>query len=199
MSVSSDIVAKDISSLADIGAGGIEYLPFYFYGLVYSQLIPVPDGQIEPPTDWSIYGFGDTAFNELFKETLQAIKDQGDGFNIDFALGPNQGAGVPSEPGTEGLSYEIVGLIYHVTSKRRNEARSLHLPGTRKRNRGSRTDIFRPSTTTIPPSYSSRWSRIPGTARAIRSGESHRRFRAQGHWPYVYPPRPRTAQPAHCV
>lgn len=101
-------MAKDISSLADIGAGGIEYLPFYFYGLVYAQLIPVPDGPIEPPTDWSIYGFGDTAFNELFKETLQAIKDQGNGFNIDFALGPNQGAGVPSEPGTEGLSYEIV-------------------------------------------------------------------------------------------
>ncbi|KAG8157140.1 hypothetical protein KVR01_013130 [Diaporthe batatas] len=107
-SVSAEIVAKDISSLAGVGAGGIEYLPFYFYGLVYAQLIPVPEGPIEPPTDWSIYGFGDTAFNELFKETLKAIKDQGNGFNIDFALGPNQGAGVPSEPGTDGLSYEIV-------------------------------------------------------------------------------------------
>lgn len=107
-SASAEIVAKDISSLADIGAGGIAYLPFYFYGLVYAQLVPVPDGPIEPPTDWSIYGFGDTAFNELFKETLKVIKDQGNGFSIDFALGPNQGAGVPSEPGTEGLSYEIV-------------------------------------------------------------------------------------------
>ncbi|KAL1880144.1 hypothetical protein Daus18300_001507 [Diaporthe australafricana] len=106
-SVSADIVAKDISSLASVGAGGIEYLPFYFYGLVYAQLIPVPEGPIEPPTDWNIYGFGDTAFNELFKETLKAIKAEGNGFNIDFALGPNQGAGVPSEPGTEGLSYEI--------------------------------------------------------------------------------------------
>lgn len=123
-SVSADIVAKDISSLADIGAGGIEYLPFYFYGLVYAQLIPVPDGPIEPPTDWSIYGFGDTAFNELFKETLQAIKDQGNGFNIDFALGPNQGAGVPSEPGTEGLSYEIVGFPRCVVKNLRTEQES---------------------------------------------------------------------------
>lgn len=82
----------------------------------------MPDGPVEPPTDWSIYGFGDTAFNELFKETLQAIKDQGNGFNIDFALGPNQGAGVPSEPGTEGLSYEIVGLAHRVKiTKFRNE------------------------------------------------------------------------------
>lgn len=123
-SVSADIVAKDISSLAEIGAGGIEYLPFYFYGLVYAQLIPVPDGPIEPPTDWSIYGFGDAAFNELFKETLQAIKDQGNGFNIDFALGPNQGAGVPSEPGTEGLSYEIVGFARLVVAKRRTKKES---------------------------------------------------------------------------
>lgn len=129
--MSAEIVAKDISSLADIGAGGIEYLPFYFYGLVYAQLIPVPDGPIEPPTDWSIYGFGDTAFNELFKETLQAIKDQGNGFNIDFALGPNQGAGVPSEPGTEGLSYEIVGFTHRMNSKHMNEQEShnLQAPG----------------------------------------------------------------------
>lgn len=185
-SVSADIVAKDISSLADIGAGGIEYLPFYFYGLVYAQLIPVPDGPIEPPTDWSIYGFGGTAFNELFKETLQAIKDQGNGFNIDFALGPNQGAGVPSEPGTEGLSYEIVGFARLVVKKKQNRARVSHPSGTRQRNRGSRGDIFRPGTTTISPSSSPRRSRIPGRARAVRPGEPHRRFRTQSHRSYVH-------------
>lgn len=96
--------------MADIGAGGLEFLPFYLYGLIYSQIgmsSAVPNS-IEPPTDWSIYGFGDEAFNALFKDVLQAVKDEGDGFVIDFALGPNQGAGVPSVPGTDGLAVHLV-------------------------------------------------------------------------------------------
>ncbi|KAK7733053.1 hypothetical protein SLS53_008382 [Cytospora paraplurivora] len=109
-SVSPDIVAKDISSLATIGAGGLEFLPFYLYGLVYANIgaTSAAPNSVAPPTDWSIYGFGDEAFNLLFKNALQAVKAAGNEFVIDFALGPNQGAGVPSVPGTKGLAVHLV-------------------------------------------------------------------------------------------
>lgn len=96
--------------MASIGAGGLEFLPFYLYGLVYANIdetSAAPDS-IAPPTDWSIYGFGDEAFKALFKKVLQAVEDVGNGSVIDFALGPNQGAGVPSVPGTEGLAVQLV-------------------------------------------------------------------------------------------
>ncbi|ROW04985.1 hypothetical protein VPNG_06978 [Cytospora leucostoma] len=109
-SVSPDIVAKDISSLATIGAGGLEFLPFYLYGLVYADIgaASAAPNSVAPPTDWSIYGFGDEAFKLLFKDALQTVKAAGNGFVIDFALGPNQGAGVPSVPGTKGLAVHLV-------------------------------------------------------------------------------------------
>ncbi|ROV88303.1 hypothetical protein VMCG_10483 [Cytospora schulzeri] len=109
-SASSDIVAKDISSMSTIGAGGLQFVPFYLYGLVYSQIGmgSAAPNSVAPPTDWSIYGFGDEAFNMLFKDVLQAVRDEGDGFVIDFALGPSQGAGVPSVPGTDGLAVQLV-------------------------------------------------------------------------------------------
>lgn len=112
-SVSSAIVNRDISSMASIGAGGVEFLPFYLYGLVYANIdeSSAPPGSIAPPTDWSIYGFGDEAFKALFKDALQAVKDIGDGFVIDFPLGPNQGAGVPSAPSSEGLAVHLVSFF----------------------------------------------------------------------------------------
>ncbi|KUI65520.1 hypothetical protein VM1G_01214 [Cytospora mali] len=109
-SVSPAIVSKDISSIAAIGAGGLEFIPFYLYGLIYLQfgMDSAAPNSVEPPTDWSIYGFGDEAFNALFKDALRAVRAEGNGFMMDFALGPNQGAGVPSVPGTEGLAVHLV-------------------------------------------------------------------------------------------
>ncbi|CAK7214333.1 hypothetical protein SBRCBS47491_002105 [Sporothrix bragantina] len=83
-SVSADILGADIASLITAGAGGIELLPFYNYG--------------QPPisTDWSVYGFGTPAFKDLFRAALNATaRHKG---VMDFALGANQGAGVPSPP-----------------------------------------------------------------------------------------------------
>ncbi|KAF2472794.1 uncharacterized protein BDR25DRAFT_157719, partial [Lindgomyces ingoldianus] len=96
-SVSPGIVTKDIHDAKAVGAGGLEYLPFYLYGLV---------GNATPPTDWTKYGFGTPAFNSLLKSSLKAAKDTG--ILIDYALGANQGQGVPSEVMTPGLSVELL-------------------------------------------------------------------------------------------
>ncbi|CAK7225680.1 hypothetical protein SCUCBS95973_005945 [Sporothrix curviconia] len=83
-SVSARVLDADIASLLAAGAGGIELLPFYNYG--------------QPPvsTDWSVYGFGTPAFQQLFRAALNATAAHGG--VLDFALGANQGAGVPSPP-----------------------------------------------------------------------------------------------------
>ena len=99
-SVPAEVVAGDVASVTEIGAGGLEILPYYLYGY--------PEGRYNEstPTDWSKHGFGTPAFNALFKSTLRAV--QTSNVLLDFALGPNQGAGVPAEPGTSGLSYELL-------------------------------------------------------------------------------------------
>lgn len=99
-SVPADIVASDVASIAGVGAGGLEFLPFYLYGY------PTGSYNSTTPTNWSTYGFGTPAFNSLFKNTLLAAKNSS--LLLDFALGPNQGAGVPAVPGTTGLSYELL-------------------------------------------------------------------------------------------
>ncbi|CAK7231257.1 hypothetical protein SEUCBS140593_007865 [Sporothrix eucalyptigena] len=106
-SVSAAVLDADIQSIVQAGAGGIELLPFYNYG--------------QPPvsTDWSIYGFGTKAFRKLFHKALNATAVYGG--ELDFALGANQGAGVPSPPppssvqnvtafleGGRGLAMELV-------------------------------------------------------------------------------------------
>lgn len=92
-SVSPAALDADIASLAAIGAGGLELLPFFNYG--------------QPPisTDWSVYGFGTPAFAALFQAALNATAVHGKADNegekgmvLDFALGANQAAGVPSPP-----------------------------------------------------------------------------------------------------
>ena len=92
-----DIVRKDIASVVDVGAGGVEFLPFYLYGL--------PGGGA-PPTDWTKFGFGSPAFKDLLKGALQETKEQG--LVMDIAQGANQGQGVPSAPLTSGLAVELV-------------------------------------------------------------------------------------------
>ncbi|KAF2180154.1 hypothetical protein K469DRAFT_753618 [Zopfia rhizophila CBS 207.26] len=99
-SVSSDLIAKDFRDAKAAGAGGLEYLPFYLYGL------PTQLPGIGTPTDWNKYGFGTPAFSSQFKDALKAAKDAG--IVLDYALGANQGQGVPSEPLTFGLAVQLL-------------------------------------------------------------------------------------------
>lgn len=93
-SVTHSSVENDVREIAAVGGGGLEFLPFYNYGL---------DPAV---TDWSIYGFGTDAFNNLFHAALNLASTLQLAF--DFALGPNQGAGVPSEVETLGLAKTLV-------------------------------------------------------------------------------------------
>lgn len=90
-------VSRDIESLSAIGAGGLEFIPFYNYGF-RSPLFPSWDG--------GEFGFGGAKFNELFKTTLKAAKDNG--LIFDFSIGANQGQGVVAEPLTPGLAMQLV-------------------------------------------------------------------------------------------
>ncbi|KAL4951765.1 hypothetical protein BDW69DRAFT_186077 [Aspergillus filifer] len=105
-SVNTSTVQSDIHSASFIGAGGIELLPLYNYG---ASLAPPPDG-----ADWAKYGFGTSAFNEVFKGAMTAARDAGMVF--DFALGANQGQGVPSIPGDEGLQWDLAPFNTTITN-----------------------------------------------------------------------------------
>ncbi|KAI1275503.1 hypothetical protein F5Y07DRAFT_170671 [Xylaria sp. FL0933] len=93
-SVPHESVTRDIDEVAAVGGGGIEFVPFYNYGLGPAV------------TDWSIYGFGTEAFKSLLLAALNTTANNG--LVFDFALGPNQGAGVPSKVATPGLAMELV-------------------------------------------------------------------------------------------
>lgn len=69
-------------------------MPFYNYG----------GGP--PVVDWVKYGFGTPASNGPFKAALEAHRDS-DTF-MDFAMGPNQGQGVPAEMDNPGLQWDLV-------------------------------------------------------------------------------------------
>jgi len=97
-SVSPDIVKQNIGSSGSIGAGGVEFLPFYNYG---GEL-----GGAPPGSDWSTYNFGTEASTKLFIAALEA--HHSNGLLMDFALGPNQGQGVPASPDDEGLQWDLV-------------------------------------------------------------------------------------------
>ncbi|GFF73256.1 probable beta-galactosidase A [Aspergillus lentulus] len=97
-SVDEQVVRDDIKSAAAIGAGGVEFLAFYNAGGVL--------GGAPPGDDWSKYGFGTPAFTRLFQAALEAHRDAG--MVMDFAIGPNQGQGVPAEPNDEGLQWDLV-------------------------------------------------------------------------------------------
>ncbi|KAK3314019.1 hypothetical protein B0H66DRAFT_630330 [Apodospora peruviana] len=93
-SVPVSAVKADIAALADISAGGLEFLAFQNYGF--------------PPfsTDWSVYGFGTPAFKEVLKGALSAAAENK--LVLDIAIGPATGSGVPAIPRTEGLAMELV-------------------------------------------------------------------------------------------
>lgn len=88
----------NIKSAGSIGADGIELKSFYNYG---AQM-----GGIPPDADWSTYGFGTDAFHEDFLAALRAY--QKSGLIFDFAMGPNQGQGVPAKYNNEGLQWDLV-------------------------------------------------------------------------------------------
>lgn len=97
-SVDVHTVQDDIRSAGEIGIGGVEFLPLYNYG---GSLAPPPNG-----SDWATYGFGTEAFCELFRASLRTAKEEG--LLMDFALGPNQGQGVPAVTTDEGLHWDLV-------------------------------------------------------------------------------------------
>lgn len=97
-SVDAEVVAKDVAFSASIGAGGIEFVPFFEYG---GEIGEMPAG-----ANWSTYNFGTPDFVTLFERTLEAHDRQG--LVMDFALGPNQGQGVPASPDDEGLQWDMV-------------------------------------------------------------------------------------------
>ncbi|KAL5041629.1 hypothetical protein BDW71DRAFT_217636 [Aspergillus fruticulosus] len=89
-------VQHDIADLASNGAGGLQFVPFYYYGN--------PSGA-PPLTDWNVFGFGTEAFRHLFEGALEAAVENN--VVMDFALGASQGQGTPAEPGTEGLLLQL--------------------------------------------------------------------------------------------
>jgi hypothetical protein len=95
--VDSGTITQDIQRLAKVGAGGMEFLPFFEYGGTFTA---------NPVTNWSTYNFGTPPFVELFKTALTAHADNG--LLMDFAIGPNQGQGVPAEAENPGLQWDMV-------------------------------------------------------------------------------------------
>ncbi|KAH8897356.1 secreted protein [Thozetella sp. PMI_491] len=91
-----DSVARDIADAGAIGAAGVEVLGFYLYGANPGTFVPV---------DWSTYGWGTPAWKDLFDTIINAHHDSG--LIMDFAMGPNQGQGVPAKAGDEGLAWDL--------------------------------------------------------------------------------------------
>ncbi|KAI0840100.1 hypothetical protein F5Y06DRAFT_263644 [Hypoxylon sp. FL0890] len=86
-----DAVVRDVGDIAAIGAGGLEFLPYY---------------QIGPqPTNWSEYGFGTEAYRVIFRAVMEAAAKNE--ILLDFAIGANQAQGVPSDPEEVGLALEM--------------------------------------------------------------------------------------------
>lgn len=102
-SVDSATVRQNIQDAGALGAGGVEFLPYFNYGEEVSG------------ADWSTYGFGSPAFVKLFKAALQAHKDAG--LVMDIPFGPSQGQGVPARPDDEGLQWDLVRIEYDQESR----------------------------------------------------------------------------------
>jgi hypothetical protein len=96
--VDGEIVAANIKDSGEKGTGGVELVAFYNYG--GETLDP------SPKADWVTNGFGTPAFRDVFRAALEAHKDAG--LFMDFALGPNQGQGVPASSEDEGLQWDLV-------------------------------------------------------------------------------------------
>lgn len=84
------------------GFGGFELISYQLYG------DPTPGIYGQEVVDWGQYGFGSAAWKNMIGVFASAAAENG--LNMDFALGPNQGAGVPVQDQTApGLS---TGLEY---------------------------------------------------------------------------------------
>ncbi|KAK6199001.1 hypothetical protein LQW54_010199 [Pestalotiopsis sp. IQ-011] len=97
-SVDADIVSGDIDAAVHVGAGGVEFLPFFEYG---GQIGGMPVG-----ANWSTYDFGTVPFRKLLSAALDAHEKNG--LRMDVPLGPDQGQGVPASPDDEGLQWDLV-------------------------------------------------------------------------------------------
>ncbi|KAI0468585.1 hypothetical protein F4859DRAFT_524163 [Xylaria cf. heliscus] len=86
-----DAVIQDVTDIAAVGAGGLEFLPYYQLG---SQ-----------PTNWSEYGFGSESHRTIFRAVMETVAEHG--VLLDFSIGGNQGQGVPSKPEEVGLALEL--------------------------------------------------------------------------------------------
>ncbi|KAF1950375.1 hypothetical protein CC80DRAFT_539633 [Byssothecium circinans] len=108
-SVDTEVVARDVKSAADVGCGGLELLGYYLYGG------PPSNGAGRgscAPVDWAKYGFGTPAWHTMFQAFAQAHRDND--LIMDFAMGPNQGTGVPAPfEEEEGLMWDI--SAYNIT------------------------------------------------------------------------------------
>ncbi|KAI9692010.1 MAG: hypothetical protein M1820_009585 [Bogoriella megaspora] len=93
---------QDIAGAKAAGAGGVEVLGYYLYDSAPGNFAP---------TNWATYGWGTPAWKELFDTVARAHQDNE--MIMDFAMGPNQGQGVPAEPDEDGLEWDI--NAYNVT------------------------------------------------------------------------------------
>ncbi|RAK79989.1 uncharacterized protein BO72DRAFT_525668 [Aspergillus fijiensis CBS 313.89] len=101
-SVSPSTVEQDLKDIAKSGAGGLELLGYYNYGDSDNF-----GGGLQAPlqADWTQYGFGSPAWKNLSLTVLRTAKELG--LVVDFAVGPNQGAGVPAPYHDEGLLWDL--------------------------------------------------------------------------------------------
>ncbi|OJZ80886.1 hypothetical protein ASPFODRAFT_37812 [Aspergillus luchuensis CBS 106.47] len=104
-SVNLSVVAEDVKAMGEAGAGGLELLGYYLYGDSLNN-----GGLLQCPlqSDWTIFGFGSPAWKDLVDTVLTTAKEYG--LLVDLAIGPNQGAGVPSPYNDEGLLWDLAGF-----------------------------------------------------------------------------------------
>ncbi|KAI9687503.1 MAG: hypothetical protein M1822_002113 [Bathelium mastoideum] len=95
-SVDHEQAAQDVATAKAAGAGGVEVLGYYLYNSAPGNYAP---------SDWATYGWGTPAWKQLFDAIAQAHQDNG--MIMDFAMGPNQGQGVPADPDNDGLMWDI--------------------------------------------------------------------------------------------
>jgi len=98
--VDSNIVAKDVQNAGAVGAGGVEFITFFNYG---GEMGSEPR---QAGADWGRDMFGTKKFQNMFRSALKAHGERG--MKMDFALGPNQGQGVPAHKGDPGLQWDLV-------------------------------------------------------------------------------------------
>jgi hypothetical protein len=93
------VLSETIYNLPALLVQGV--LNFFHFTTMALSLVASPPG-----ADWSTYGFGTSAFREMFHSALEAHAEAG--MVMDFALGPNQGQGVLAKSDDKGLQWDLV-------------------------------------------------------------------------------------------